>query len=231
MAAVLACGDGAVLSYGSAAHLWDIRGSRGQVEVTRVAGHRRPHGIRLHQTRRLLPEHVVIEGGIPVTSIERTLLDNAGRLDDRQLERMLVAADRSRRLRWPELRRVLDTGSGKKGLGRLRRLVEQVDPRAVDARSPAEIDFLALCREANLPLPQVNVIVEDRLVDFYWPRARVIVETDSYTYHADRPAFERDHESTVALELAGYTVHRPTYKMLKRDPAPFLRLVRKSLQR
>jgi len=177
----------------------------------------------------LPPEHVVVEEGIPVTSLERTLLDLASRLGGREQERMLVAADRSRRLRWPELHRVLDAGNGRKGLGRLRRLAEAVDPRAASALSDLEVDFLALCREADLPLPQVNVFVEGRLVDFLWPKARLIVETDGYRYHNDRPAFERDHESTVALTAAGYTVYRATYRMLKHDPALVLDLVRKAL--
>jgi hypothetical protein len=229
MAAVLACGPRAVLSYGSAAHLWGIRGSHGPIEVTRVSGHRRPHGVRLHQTRSLPSEDVAMEGGIPVTSLERTLLDLAGRLGARQLERALVAADRSRRLRWPELRRVLDVGGGRKGLGCLRCVAERVDPHAANAVSPTEVDFLALCREADLPPPQVNVLVEGRLVDFFWPKARVIVETDGYAYHSDRPAFERDHESTVTLMAAGYRVLRATHHMLQSNPDPFLRLVRKSL--
>lgn len=229
MAAVLACGPAAVLSYGSAAHLWGIRGSRGPVEVSRVSGHRRPHGVRLHQPKSFPPEDVAEEAGIPVTSLERTLVDIAGRLDMRHLERTLVAADRSRRLSWPALRRVLDRPGGRKGVGRLRRLVEQVDPRAADTRSPTEVDFLGLCRKGNLPLPQVNVIVEGRLVDFFWPQAGLIVETDGYAYHNDRPAFERDRESTVALTAAGYKVHRATYRMLERDPDPFIGLVRKAL--
>lgn len=166
-----------------------------------------------------------------MTSIERTLLDIAAGLDARQLERAVVTAGRSGRLRWPELERVLAEGRGRAGTARLRRVATQVDPRAVDAISPLEVDFLALCREAALPLPQVNVLVEGRLVDFLWPRERVIVETDGYHYHHDRPAFERDHESTVALTAAGYTVHRATYRLLKRNPAPFLNNVRRSLQR
>jgi very-short-patch-repair endonuclease/predicted transcriptional regulator of viral defense system len=230
IAAVLACGPGAVLSYASAAQLWGIRGSRGPIEVTRRSGHRRPHGVRLHQTRSLPAEHVTVEAGIPVTTSERTLLDLAARLDARQLERALVAADRANRIRWPELRQVVDEGVGRKGRGMLRRLSSQVDPHAVEARSNTEIDFLALCREANLRLPQVNVIVEGKIVDFFWPEERVIVETDGYAYHNDRPAFERDHESTVGLMAAGYKVLRATDRMLEDDPGPFLRLLRKSLR-
>jgi len=228
MAAVLACGPGAVLSHGSAAHLWGIRGSRGPIEVTRVSGHRRPHGVRLHQTRWLPPEQRVVEGGISVTSLERVMLDIAGGLDNRQLERALVEADRSG-LRWAELRRILNATTGRKGQGRLERLVEEVDPRAAEARSPMEVDFLALCRKARLPLPQVNVLVEGLLVDFLWPGPRVIVETDSYTYHGDRPAFERDHERMAILQAAGYTVHCATRKMLEHNPGFFLGLVRQSL--
>jgi Protein of unknown function (DUF559) len=154
----------------------------------------------------------------------------AARLDARQLERMIVAADRSRRLRWSALWRMIEGGAGRRGVARLKRIASQVDPSAADARSVTEVDFLALCREAGIPLPQVNVIVEGRLVDFYWPTAQLIVETDSYRYHHDRPAFERDHESTVALMSAGYKVLRTTYKMLERNPVPFLGLVRDSLK-
>ncbi len=229
-AAVLACGPRAVLSHGSAAQLWGLRGSRGAIEVLRRSGGARHPGIRLHQTRSLKPGEITEEGGIPVTSIERTVLDMAGRLDDKQLERLLVAADRSGRLSWPRLGQALSRRRGRKGAGRLRRIAAEVDPRAVDALSGVEVDFLALCRPANLPLPQVNVLIAGHLVDFLWPRERVIVETDSYTYHGDRPAFERDHQVDVDLFAAGYDVYRTTERMLSRDPGPFLANVRRALQ-
>jgi very-short-patch-repair endonuclease len=230
MAAVLACGPGAVLSHGTAAQLWGIRGSRKPIEVTRVSGHRRPHGVRLHQTRSLPAEHVTVEAGIPVTTLERTFLDNAPRLDAKQMEHDLVEADRSRRLRWSKLWRTLtEHGRGRKGVKRLKRVVTQADPRFADAVSTSEVDFLILCREEGLKMPQLNVLVEGKKVDFYWPKERVIVEADSYGFHGDPRAFELDHQSTVDLEVAGYRVHRTTYKMLQSNPRPFLNLVRGSL--
>jgi len=78
-------------------------------------------------------------------------------------------------------------------------------------------------------MPQVNVLVEGKKVDFYWPKERVIVEADSYGFHGDPRSFELDHQSTVDLEAAGYRVHRTTYKMLQANPAPFLGLVASSL--
>lgn len=230
MAATLACGPNAYLSHGSAARLWGIRGSRRPHEVLRVSGHRRPHGVWLHQTRSLPDEDVTVEASIPVTSVERTIMDNVGRLDERQLERMIVGADRSGRLVWRELHRVIEHGNGRKGLRRLRRVAARVDPRAADTVSPLEVDFFSLCQRAGLPLPQVNVLIEGHSIDFYWPQAKVVVETDGYAYHKDRAAFERDHEITVALTAAGYTVHRATYRMLERDPGPFLALVADSLR-
>ncbi len=230
MAAALACGPGAVLSHGTAAQLWGIRGSRKPIEVTRVSGHRRPHGVRLHQTRSLPDEHVTTEAGIPVTTIERTLLDTAARLDERQLEHDLVEADRSRCLRWTRLWQALtEHGRGRKGVKRLKRVAAQADPRFADAVSTSEVDFLILCREAGLKMPQVNVLVQGKKVDFYWPKEHLIVEADSYGFHGDPAAFEKDHQSTVDLEMAGYRVHRTTYKMLEANPGPFLTLVRGSL--
>jgi hypothetical protein len=229
MAAVLATGPHAVLSHGSAAELWAIRRSRGLPEVTRRSGGTTRSAVRLHQTRVLEPVEMTIEAGIPVTSIERTLLDIAAGRDERQLEHDVVAADRTGRLRWSELQRLLDRTPRRPGAGRLRRVANQVSPHAVDAKSPTEVDFLALCRKAGLPEPSVNVFASGHLVDFLWSAQRVVVEADSYSYHGDRLAFERDHERTVALAAAGYEVHRATRRMLSRDPDSFMRLVRRSL--
>jgi len=198
--------------------------------VTRVSGHRLPHGIRLHQTRSLPADHVTVEAGIPVTTIERTLLDMAPRLSAKQLEHDLVEADRSRRLRWSRLWRIVtEHVRGRKGVKRLKRVATQADPRFADAVSASEVDFLILCREEGLKMPQVNVLVEGKKVDFYWPKERLIVEADSWGFHGDPIGFEKDHQSTVDLEVAGYRVHRTTYKMLESNPRPFLDLVRGSL--
>lgn len=229
MAAVLACGNWAVLSHGSAAELWDLRRSR-EICVSRISGGRKQPGFRVRQARWLSLEDQTIETGIPVTTVERTLLDIAGGLDTQQLERALVAAARSGRLRWPELERVIAEGRGRPGVGRLRDVAREVDPRAVETRSALEVDFLALCRYFDFPPPQVNVLVADHLVDFLWPHERVIVETDGYAYHGDRLSFEADHERTAQLQDAGYRVHRATWRMLDRNPGRFMRLVGRSLE-
>jgi len=83
----------------------------------------------------LLPvEHTTVEIGIPVTSIERTFLDNAARLDERQMEHDLIAADRSGRLHWEVLWRLVpEHGRGRRGVRRFKQVMLRSDPRFSDA--------------------------------------------------------------------------------------------------
>lgn len=80
LAAVMACGPGAVLSYRDAAQLWGLRQSgSGFIDVTVPSrnGRRAQSGIRLHRATRLAPGDVTARHGIPVTTVARTLLDLA----------------------------------------------------------------------------------------------------------------------------------------------------------
>ncbi len=232
MAAVLACGPGAVLSYFSAGHLWNMCGSRGPIEVLRQSGGFMPgghRGVRLHQTRRLHKYEVTLERGIPVVVKERVLLDLAARTDAKRLERVVVQTYKSGHLDWRRLGQITNRRRGCKGVGRLRQIAQEVDPEALETKSVSEIDFLALWRQVSMLTPVCNVLVEGHLVDFLWPAQKVVVETDSWSHHGDRPTFEKDHQTDVDLIAAGYNVHRTTYKMLERNPDPFLRNVCRAL--
>lgn len=232
MAAVLSSGRGAALSHFSAGHLWNMCGSYGPIEVLRQSGGLKPEGhrgVRLHQTRRLFEYEVSLERGVPVVARERVLLDLAAHTDAKRLERIFVQAYKSGRLDWRRLGRIINRRRGCKGVGRLRQIALEVDPEALETKSVSEIDFLALCREADMWIPVCNALVEGHLVDFLWPAQKVIVETDSWSHHGDRPTFEKDHQTDVDLVAAGYDVHRATYKMLQRNPGPFLQNVRRAL--
>lgn len=232
MAAVLACGPGAVLSHFDAGRLWGLCGSYGQIEVLRQSGGFRPgghRGVRLHQTRRLFSFEVTVERGIPTVVIERVLLDLAARTDSKRLEHMFVQAYKRDDFAWSRLGRIITRRRGCKGVGKLRRIALEVDPEALDTKSVPEVDFLALWREVSPLTPSVNVLVKGHLVDFLWAGQKVIVETDSWRHHGDPLAFEKDHQRDVELTAAGYDVHRTTVKMLSGDPGPFLQNVRRAL--
>jgi hypothetical protein len=199
------------------------------VQVTRPSAGRPRPGILVMQAVSLSAGEVTVEAGIPVTTVERTIVDLAAELDGSQLTRVLVAADRNRRLSWGRLTEILEDGPRRVGAAVLKKAIEGVDPGDVETRSGNEVDFLRLCRQAELPVPLANVLVGGYLVDFLWPAERVIVEVDSYRYHHDRPAFERDHRATLELETAGYRVHRIDDQMLHTGPGPFIELVRRAL--
>lgn len=231
LAAVLATGSGAVLSHGSAAQLWGIGEGSRRPEVTRRSGGTTRATIWIHQTRSLPEDHVKLKAGVPVTSVERTVLDLAARTRRRPLERMLADASRAGILKWPRLWQVIEWGVGRKGRGLLRQVARDLDPHSHAARSPLEVDFLALCRRAGLPSPQVNVFVEGHLVDFLWLSARLVVETDGYAFHSDRGAFERDRRRDLDLAAAGYEVSRLTYQMVRHEPDRCIDVVRSALDR
>ena len=77
-------------------------------------------------------------------------------------------------------------------------------------RSDLEHAFLALCDAHGLPRPLVNHIVEDHEVDFFWPKQRLIVETDGAGTHLTHAAFQRDRARDAEYMALGYRVLRFT---------------------
>ena len=75
--------------------------------------------------------------------------------------------------------------------------------------------MLSLCRSFGLPAPAVNSRVAGHEVDFAWPRARLIVETDGWAGHGTRGAFERDRRRDAQLLAAGWRVLRVTRARLE----------------
>lgn len=96
MAAVLACGEGAVLSHVSAAVLWKLlRPIDGPVHVSipTQQGRRSRKGIRLHRCPSLGPSLVTRREGIPVTSVLRTIDDLHGSVPPRLVRRAIRQAE------------------------------------------------------------------------------------------------------------------------------------------
>jgi hypothetical protein len=201
MAAVLACGPGAVLSHHSAAALWGFRKWRGgPIEVIAPGKHSRP-GIEAHRCaieRRAVTRH----WGIPVTKPARTLVDIRHTLPEKQLKRAINDALISNHLRDGDL-----AGTP------LERYVEEL------SRSPLEDDWRPWRKRHNVPEPEYNVMVGPYEVDIYYRAERVIVELDGWAFHRTKKAFEDDRErDTYMLEHDIVTV-RVTHERLKGAPA------------
>jgi very-short-patch-repair endonuclease len=215
LAAVLACGEGAVLSHRSAAALWEIRpttATRIDVTVAHTSGVRSTAAIVVHRSRR--PVEVVAREGVPVTTPGRTLLDLATALPKRQLEK---AAEMAEALR---LDVVVDDAHP--GARRLR--AAMAHDLGHTTRSGLEDDFLDLCDRFEIPRPRVNAMVEGFEVDFCWPDERLIVETDG-RHHLTRAAFERDRARDAWLLVRGWRVMRFTTRQVRRDAESVAALV------
>lgn len=230
MAAVDACGDRAVLSYWSAAALWDLLAPLSVIDVSRPGCRRSgPDGLRVHNVRELNPaEHGTIDG-IPVTSLARTVLDIAAG-PKRQLRRAWDEAERRELIDMREVQAVLANHPRHPGRNAFERLIEEAaDPRQ-DIRSEMEHIFWELVLDEQLTLPLTNLPFGPYTVDCYWPHAKLVVELDSRTFHERRMAFEEDRERDgYLLEHYDIRVYRITWNALTRRRPTVVARLRKLL--
>ena len=143
MAAVLAGGEGAVLSHASAAALWDLRRSdaeRMDVSVRR-SGRQKRDGLRLHRPRTLHPDEITTHDGIPVTTPARTVLDLAAPLRRRPLERILDRVEVLELADYPALHRIADAHPGHRGAPKLRAALDTHHAGTTLTRSELEERF------------------------------------------------------------------------------------------
>jgi very-short-patch-repair endonuclease len=197
MAAVLACGRGAVLSHMSAAVLWGLlRPTSGPVDVSvpTQGGRRSRVGIRLHRCASLRSEQAGCRRGIPVTTPARTIADLERVVPERWVRRAVRQAEMSGYR--------LGTGA-----------------KSDRTRSDLEKDFLKICRRFDIPAPEVNVEIGRWTVDFLWRAERIAVETDFYDYHRGRIAFQDDHERDLDLRRRGFEVRRFSESQVNDRPA------------
>ncbi|HTU28392.1 MAG TPA: DUF559 domain-containing protein [Solirubrobacteraceae bacterium] len=226
LAAVLACGEGALLSHRDAGRLHGLLRSIGSglIEVTAAVRHRLP-GIRCHRTRNLDPRDATVVDAIPVTSWARTALDLATILPGPRLRDALEMAQRQER-DFSQLHALMSRSNGHHGLGPLRAALAEIDDTPPELRSEAEVDLLALIREAGLPEPRTDVVIAGELVDFHWPEQRLVVEVDGRTWHGLQRDMETDRQKDVRLTLAGQRPVRYTKRRIAAEPAAVIAEIR-----
>jgi hypothetical protein len=239
-AAALACGEGAVISHGTAAAFYDLRDHWPVlIDVTggRQAG-RKLDGIRCRRCRYPAPEEIVLHEGIPFTSPARVLVDSAGMLGISSLRRMVERAAVRRVLDLEGADRAIEQAQRRRGIGALRMILEDwrtEDGSVPDVRSEFEALVLPRLIAMGLPRPVCNktlVVDGERLmVDFLWERQRVVVETDGEGTHATPVAFQRDRRRDQILAAAGYRVPRATWAQIRDElEAVVQRIARTLLQ-
>ena len=218
MAAILACGSGAVLSHASAAALWGVRAVRsGPIHVS-VPAPRRPRQPRVivHRRARLEDRDVTTRAGIPVTSIVLTLVDLAAESGRAELETAVNEADKLDLIDPEALRAALPRFAGRPGVMALRRLLDRDSFTLTD--SELERLFLPIARRAGLSRPRTQERVNGFRVDFYWPDLGLVVETDGLRYHRTPGEQARDRRRDQAHAAAGLVALRFTRAQMRFEP-------------
>jgi hypothetical protein len=222
-AAVMAAGPDALASHRTASVLWGLDGVRGQILELTVPFRKdpAPAGVIVHRTRRPLPQAVA--GGVPVTRVERTLLDLSAQLPPIVLEKALMSA----------LHKGLTTsdllafhlgqqgGRGVKGTKKLRSALSHIDDGTTG--SPSELDLMTMLRSAPIPLPRCQFEItfpegDHAYPDFAWPDRGKCIEVDGFDAHGTPEALERDLVRQNRLLDLGWDLRRYSARRIRRQP-------------
>lgn len=237
-AAVLACGDGGVISHGTAAALWGLSGKWPVlIDVTvPVEAGRKIDGIRCRRCRYPHPAEITSHIEVTCTTPARTLVDEAGRLSTPSLRELAERAVVLKLLDLEELERALDRARGRRGVRALRAILADWRPEddtVPDVRSVFEARALPRLLALGLQRPLVNPPIEVEgktlIPDFLWPEQKLIVETDGRETHETAAAFQRDRERDQRLLAAGYRTSRVTWIQMRDDLNGVVNRINKAL--
>jgi len=224
MAAVLACGPKAVLSHRSAAGLWGLRADnrrKSDISLPSPAA-RAKTAIEVHRSVTLTANDVTSVDGIPCTTVARTLVDLGDLVNRRAVESAVEQADVLRLFDLRDVERAIERAGPRRGTGLLLSVLDDLSGPTLTA-SKLEEAFLAICREAALPTPEVNVWMTlpdgtPAKIDFLWRAERLAVETDGGPFHRTRQSRERDAKRDQLLRVMAFEPVRFTDRQVARDP-------------
>lgn len=217
LAVVLATRSPTWISHGSATHLHFL-GSTEQprptpIHVTTVGVRPQLRGVVAHHTSALPDDEVCEIRGVPVTSIERAIVDLASLRAPHTIERLIGEAFALRKTNRAALLGVAERYPGRPGAGLVRRILDAAR-KPNRFRSRPERELAALLGMAGLKRPHANARIGAWEVDLLWREERVVVEFDAYSTHSGRDRFERDRRKDAELALDGYLVIRVTGRQL-----------------
>ena len=226
MAACLA--ESGVASHRAAASLFELDGFPPRVvEVTVRRWKRRVNcSLRVHESTDLSDTHRSERRGIPVTTIERTLIDLGAVVPRIRVEQAFDDA-LQRRLTTPELVRdrfLTVARRGRRGVGVIRPLLERrlgtsgPRPGEFERRVARLLVVGGLAEptfEHEIRLPGGRFVAR---VDLAYPPALLAIECDSDKWRSGRQRRQADFERQNRLILAGWTLLRFTWDHLVDEP-------------
>ena len=223
-AAAAALGPSAVVSHQTAAllHGLSLLGPPPKVlTITRppgVGSRSGKPGVRIHCAA-LPAEHLGGRLGVPVTTVDRTVIDLARVLQFRAGVVLADSALQQKLTSKKELARVIAACERWPGLRRAAQVVEFADG---GAESPLESLARVVFRDCGLPPPELQVEIRNPefigRVDFLWREFRTIAEVDGAGKYDDRNLAMRQLRRDKLLREAGYEVVHFDWKEINGDP-------------
>jgi hypothetical protein len=222
-------GPGACASHRAAGALWGFEGfSPGPVEISTLKQNRAGLPFKVHRTQ-VDPAFVTTKQGIPVTNAFRTLLDLVNVVDEQRANQLLDEALRkglvSMEALWRFVRR--ESHPGRRGVGVLRRLLEERDPGYQPSASHFQATVRALLTRAGLSFVEEYVVTDSEgrfvaRVDFLLDDAPVIVEADGRATHSSKLDWEHDLDRRNRITAQGFAVIHATRHKVGNHPDELL---------
>lgn len=224
-AALRAAGPGAVASHRAALILWGLDGiGNAPVEITAPHSQRpMPDGVVLHRSRRSeVPFHL---GGIPTTSIERSLLEVGAVCPLIVVEKAAASAFRLGRSSPTKVEAYLraHAGKGRPGVSRLREAMTLYEDGGRPPGSAGEVAFLRELRRAGIEAPVRQLVLDlpggaKASVDFAWPNRRKALEFVGWWTHSDARRQDDDTWREDDIRAVGWDLRRVAPWSLQHRP-------------
>lgn len=227
-AAILAAGDGAVITHETAALLHGAERLRPEpLTLTRPHGsHHRIEGVIVHQIDDLVDAHRTRWKGLPISTPARSVVELGATSSVEVVG--LVADDlvRLRRTTYGRIAAVLGhvARPGKPGIEIVMAMLDERSDGYVPAQSELEGALFCTLDAGGLPRPVRQLPLPGRgprpgIADGGYLDAQIVLEADGRRWHARVDAARRDRERDAQVVAAGWVPLRFVYEQIVGDPA------------
>ena len=216
LAAVWACGDGAVLSHLSAAAYHGLRdeGSDEPIHVSTTRSVKTRTGLVVHRVRSLPGVDVFRADPLRVTHAPRTVIDIADELEWPQFR---AVVDCLPELHLARIRNAQQRAPGRQGAGLVARLIESADAHT---KSEFERRYLRFAARVDLASPdRLNCKIAGQKADCVYDDARVVIELDGRAHHRRAGQMRKDRQRDRRYQAHGYVILRLVWDDLHPEEA------------
>jgi hypothetical protein len=206
--------------------VWRLDGAlEGTIEITAVQPHNpMPHPVVVHRTLRWDPIDRKIHRNVPVTSVNRTLVDYGAVVPRILVERAVEDAFRRGLTNEGALRRRLAQigGPGCRGAGQLRWVLDHRF-EGKPARSGFEVIVGSILREYDIVLPERRVLVgvppdQKFELDLAYVDRKVDIEAMGEKWHSTTRQRRADAERRRVLSSVGWSIVEVWWDQAMHEP-------------